>query len=69
MNPQYSFIVRFLVWSACSLYLWRTALVPKNEEPRGKFDRSLRFLGAMITSWLAIVAIGRSFGFFRYVVR
>jgi hypothetical protein len=69
MNPQYSFIVRFLVWSACSFYLWRTALVPRNAEQRQSFNRSLRFLGALITLWLAIVALGRSFGLFRYVVR
>src|SRR5437588_5777009 len=50
-------LVAILVLGGCSIYLWRSALVPKDREPRGKLDRSLRFIGAIITSWLAIVAL------------
>jgi hypothetical protein len=67
MQLNYGYLVRFLLWSACSLYLWRSALLPRNGEPRGTFDRALRFIGAVITSWLAIVALGRGFGLFHYL--
>jgi hypothetical protein len=66
MHLNYSFLVRFLFWAACSFYLWRSALAPVNTEPRGKLDRALRVVGAIITSWLAVVAIGRGLGLFRY---
>jgi hypothetical protein len=36
-------------------------------EPRRRFDRSLCFIGAVITAWLAIVALGRGFGLFHYL--
>ena len=66
MALNYPFLFRFLLWSACSFYLWRTSLFPGNEERRGKLDRFIRFFGA-ITTWLAVVAFGRGFGLFRYV--
>jgi hypothetical protein len=67
MHLNYAYLLRFLLWSACSLYLWRSALVPKNGEPRGRFDRAIRFIGAVITSWLAVVALGRGLGLFHYL--
>jgi hypothetical protein len=38
MPVNYAFLFRFLIWTACSFYLWRSALVPRNEEPRGSID-------------------------------
>jgi len=67
MHLNYPFLFRFLLWSTCSFYLWRSALLPRNREPRGRFDRSLRFIGAIITSWLAIVAMRRGIGLFHYL--
>lgn len=67
MRLDYLFLVRFLAWGVCSFYLWRSALVPKDAQPKGKFDRSLRLLGAVITAWLALVAMGRGLGLFRYL--
>jgi hypothetical protein len=67
MHANYAFLFRFLIWGGCSFYLWRSALLPRNAEPRGRLDRVLRFVGAIITSWLAVVAIGRGLGFFHYL--
>ena len=67
MHLDYSFFPRFLLWSACSVYLWRRALAPRNREPRGRFERSLGLIGALLTSWLAFVALGRGLGLFQYL--
>jgi hypothetical protein len=60
MNLNYLFLFRFFLWSAGSVYLFRTALVPRNAARLSKLDRSLRFLGAIIMLWLAIIAMGRA---------
>jgi hypothetical protein len=62
MNLNHTFLLRFLVWSARTFYLFRTALVPRNSVQLSKFDRSLRFLGAIVTSWLGVIALGRTLG-------
>jgi hypothetical protein len=67
MHLDYVYLARFLLWGAFSFYLWRSFLIPRNSEPRSKLDRSLRFVGAIITSWLAIVALGRGSVCFNYL--
>jgi hypothetical protein len=44
------------VWT--SVYLWRSALSPKEGEPRSCFDRALRIFGAVFMSAIAIYFIG-----------
>ena len=63
MPLNYPFVLRSVIWSGCSVYLWRSVLA----ERRSKTDRVLRVIGALITLWLAVVAIGRGFGFFQYL--
>lgn len=63
MPLNYPFLLRSVVWSGCSVYLWRSALAGS----RSKTDRVLRVIGALITLWLAVVAIGRGFGYFQYL--
>jgi hypothetical protein len=63
MPLNYPFLLRSVIWSGCSIYLWRSALA----ERRSKADRVLRVIGALITLWLAVVAIGRGFGLFHYL--
>lgn len=67
MTVNYPFLFRSVIWSGCSIYLWRTALSRKDGERRGRTDTALRFLGTLITLWLAVVAIGRGFGLFNYL--
>ena len=63
MPLNYPFLLRSVIWSGCSVYLWWSALA----ERRSKTDRVLRVIGALISLWLAVVAIGRGFGFFQYL--
>jgi len=67
MLLNYPFLLRSVFWSGCSIYLWRSALFPNSGRPLGKTDRVLRVVGALITLWLAVVAIGRGFGLFQYL--
>ena len=55
MPLNYLFLLRSVISNGCSIYLWRSVLV----ERRSKTDRVLRVIGALITLWLAVVAIGR----------
>jgi hypothetical protein len=43
------------VWS--SAYLWRSAVSPKEGDPKGCFDRALRIFGAVLTAAIAIYFI------------
>lgn len=67
MPLNYPFLLRSVFWSGSSIYLWRTALFPRYGRPLGKADRVLRVVGALITLWLAVLAIGRGFGLFQYL--
>lgn len=62
MNPKYSFILRFLAWSPCSFCLRRTAFILKSLRFAAGLIGLFRFLGAIITLWLAGVAWARAFG-------
>ena len=67
MPLNYPFLLRSVFWSGCSIYLWRSALFPNYGgpgRPLGKTDRVLRVVGALITLWLAVVAIVRGCGLF-----
>lgn len=67
MAVNYPFLFRSLIWSSCCIYLWRTALIRRDGERRGRTDTALRFVGALIALWLAVVAVGRGFGLFNYL--
>lgn len=63
MPLNYPFLLRSVIWIGCSVYLWRSVLAGS----RSQTDKVLRVIGALITLWLAVVAIGRGFGLFHYL--
>jgi len=55
---------RLLLFTVGAGYLWRSALLPKVNEPQKWFDRSLRLFGAILLSIVAIYFIGYIFGLY-----
>jgi hypothetical protein len=45
--------------------LWRSALSPRGDDPRGLLDRSIRLIGAYGITLLILYAIGVSLGIFK----
>ena len=56
---------RVVSFAGGAFYLWRSALFPKTCEPRKWFDRSLRVVGAILLTALAIYFLGYGLGVFQ----
>jgi hypothetical protein len=64
INPNIAGWGRLLSFIAGAVYLWRSALFPKKEEPHGMSDRSLRVIGAVILSGVALYFVGYGLGLY-----
>jgi len=56
---------RLLLFAVGAVYLWRSALSPKGNEPRGRSDRAVRLFGAVLLSAVVIYFLGFGLGFYR----
>jgi hypothetical protein len=56
--------LRLLFFAFGAAYLWRSGLFPKKSEPQGKFDRSVRIVGAILPSSITIYFLGYGLGFY-----
>jgi len=53
-----------LMYCSGAFYLWRSALKPKPTEPQGVVSRSIRVIGAIMLSALALYFLGYGLGFY-----
>lgn len=53
-----------LMYCCGAFYLWRSGLKPKATEPQGKVSRSIRVIGAVMLSVLALYVLGYGLGFY-----
>jgi hypothetical protein len=55
---------RLLLFASGAVYLWRSGLLPKNGEPKGRLDRGLRIFGAVLLSAVVIYFVGFGLGLY-----
>ena len=55
---------RLMVFASGAVYLWRSALFPRNGEPKGRLDRGLRIFGALLLSAVVIYFVGFGLGLY-----
>lgn len=53
-----------LMYGFGAFYLWRSALRPRATEPQGAVSRSIRAIGAILLSALALYFLGYGLGFY-----
>ncbi len=53
-----------LMYCMGALYLWRSGLKPGATEPHGVISRSIRVVGAILLSALALYVLGYGLGFY-----
>ncbi len=63
VNTNIAGWLRLLLFASGAVYLWRSALVPRKDEPRNPFDRALRLIGAVMLTGVVIYFVGFGFGF------
>jgi hypothetical protein len=56
--------VRLFFYGAGAVHLWRSALSPKEDAPRGRSDRSIRIVGATLLSVIFIYFLGYGLGLY-----
>ena len=56
--------LRLLLFAFGAAYLWRSALSPRNGEPKGRLDRGLRIFGAVLLSAVVIYFVGFGLGLY-----
>lgn len=56
--------LRLFLFASGAVYLWRSALLPRNGEPKGRFDRGLRIFGGLLLSALVIYLVGFGLGLY-----
>jgi len=56
--------LRVALFGIAAAYLWRSAIFPADDEPRGRFDRGLRIFGAILLTVIVIYFIAYGFGLF-----
>lgn len=45
-------------------YLWRSGLAPRDDEPKGKLDRSIRIVGAILITAMLLFYAGYKLGLY-----
>jgi hypothetical protein len=56
---------RLFLFAMGAVYLWHSALSPKGNELRGRSDRALRLLGAVLLSAVVIYFVSFGLGLYR----
>ena len=56
--------IKLLFFAAGALYLWRSALRPRTDEPQKRTDRALRLFGAVLLSIVVIYFLGYGLGLY-----
>lgn len=54
---------KLLGLGAVALYLWRSSILPGGREPRGRVDRTIRLLGAVLLTLVFVYFLGFGLGF------
>ena len=55
---------RLLLFAVGAIYLWRSALFPKANEPRKRSDRALRLFAVILLSIAVIYFLGYGLGLY-----
>lgn len=53
-----------LMYCSGAFYLWRSGLKPKSTEPQGVVSRSIRIIGAILLSAVALYFLGYGLGLY-----
>lgn len=64
VNPSIFGWVRLAVFGFGAFYLWRSAISPKGNEPRGMGSRSIRVIGALMLSAVTLYFLGYGLGLY-----
>ena len=64
INPNVFGWIKLLVFGFGAYYLWRSAIKPKGNEPRGMGSRSIRVVGALILSAVTLYFLGYGLGLY-----
>jgi hypothetical protein len=56
--------LRLLLFAAGAAYLWRSSIFPREGDPKGCFDRTLRIFGAVLLTAITIYFVGYGLGLY-----
>jgi hypothetical protein len=62
INTNFAGWLKLLGFGAAAFYLWRRSISPGAGEPKGRIDREIRFVGAILFTLIFVYFLGFGLG-------